>query len=211
MDVYTTEQEQVEKLKKWWSENGKAIVLGLILGLGGLFGYRYWEETRIVEGQSASINFEHLLVIASAGAGEEATEAGETIINAYPNSTYAKLSALVLAKLAVDTRDLATAKKHLQWVVDNAAGSPLQPIAQIRLAQVLLAEGDADAAAALVARIDPQYADEFTEQRGDILLAQGKIDEARAMFSKALDEARRRGAPGSALQLKIDNLALAAQ
>ena len=211
LDAYTTEQEQIEKIKKWWAENGKAIVLGLILGLGGLFGYRYWESARIAAGESASINYEHLLAIASAGASDEANEAGEAIINGYPDSTYAKLSALVLAKLAVDAGKLEDAKARLQWVMDNSAGSALQPIAQTRLAQIHLADGNVDAAAALLDKVDTKYADQFAELRGDILLAQGKVDEARAMFSQALAAAHERGSGAETLELKIDNLALANQ
>jgi predicted negative regulator of RcsB-dependent stress response len=209
LDAYTTETEQIEKIKKWWQENGKAIIFGLILGLGGLFGYRYWESARIAEGQAASINYEHLLAIASAGASDEATEAGEAIINGYPKSTYARLSALVLAKLAVDVRQLDEAKTRLKWVVDNSADGKLKPVALSRLAQVHLAEGDSDAAAAAIAAIDSAFDDQFLETRGDVLLAQGETAAARAMYSAALDDAQRRGSNGESLQMKIDNIALA--
>lgn len=209
LDAYTTETEQIEKIKKWWQDNGKAIIFGLVLGLGGLFGYRYWESARLAEGQAASINYEHLLAIASAGASDEATEAGEAIIEAYPKTTYARLSALVLAKLAVDVRQLDEARARLQWVVDNSTDGKLKPIALSRLAQVYLAEGDVDAAAAAIAAIDPAFANEFQEIRGDVLLAQGETAAARALYSAALDDALKRGSNGEALQMKIDNLALA--
>ena len=211
MDAYTTETEQIEKIKKWWQENGKAIIFGLILGLGGLFGYRYWESAQIAEGQAASINYEHLLAIASAGASDEATEAGEAIINGYPKTTYARLSALVLAKLAVDVRQLDEAKARLKWVVDNSADGKIKPVALSRLAQVHLAEGDTDAAVAAIAAIDPAFDDAFLETRGDVLLAQGEIAAARAKYSAALDAAQRRGSNGEALQMKLDNLALASR
>jgi len=211
LDAYTTEQEQIEKIKKWWDENGKAIVFGLILGVGGLFGYRYWESARLAEGQSASINYEHLLAIASAGAGDEATQAGETIINAYPKSTYARLASLVLAKLAVDIRNLEEAKSRLQWVIDHSEGGKLKPVALARMAQIHIAEGNTEQAAAMVAAIDAEHADQFLEIRADVLLAQGEPEQARALYSLALVEARKRGSGGEAIQLKIDNLALAAR
>jgi predicted negative regulator of RcsB-dependent stress response len=211
LDAYTTEEEQIAKVKKWWGENGKAIVLGLVLGLGGLFGYRYWESARIAEGQNASINYEHLLGIASNGASEEATAAGQAIIAGYPKSTYARLSALVLAKLAVDVRDLAEAKLRLQWVIDNSTDGKMKPMAQARMAQVLLAEGNVDAAGSVVAEIDPTHADLFSELRGDVLLATGDIDQAREMYERTLDRALKRGNSGAIVQLKIDNLNLAVQ
>jgi len=211
LDVYTTEKEQLDQVKKWWDENGKAVILGLVLGLGGLFGYRYWDASRIAEGQNASINYEHLLAIASAGASDEATEAGDAIINGYPKSTYAKLSALVLAKLAVDARDLEEAKARVRWVIDNSKGGKIKPIAQTRLVQLYLAQGKVEEAAALISEIDPTYADQFTELRGDVFLAQGELEAARAKYSQALDEARGRGNAGEAIELKIDNLNVAVQ
>lgn len=209
MDVYTTEQEQLEQIKKWWKENGKSIVIGLVLGLGGLFGYRYWDAARIAEGQSASINYEHLLTIASAGASDEATAAGEAIIAGYPNSTYAKLSALVLAKLAVDVRDIDAASQRLQWVIDQSKSGKIKAVAQARMARLLLTENKIEEAAAMIAQLDPAHADRFVELRGDVFLAQGDKDRARAMYSQALELARERGSAGGWIELKLDNLGLA--
>lgn len=211
MDVYTTEKEQIDQIKKWWGENGKAIIFGLVLGLGGLYGYRYWDSSRIVEGQNASINYEHLLAVASAGASDEATEAGDAIINGYPKTTYAKLSALLLAKLAVDVRDLDEAKARLQWVIDNSNGGKIKPIAQTRLVQLLLAEADVENAASVLSQVDPAYADQFTELRGDVFLAQGDQESAQSNYSQALEDAQKRGNTGESIQLKIDNLSMAGQ
>ena len=33
MDIYQTEDEQVEALKKWWEENGKSVIFGLCIGV----------------------------------------------------------------------------------------------------------------------------------------------------------------------------------
>ena len=34
MDVYKTEEEQVEAIKKWWQENGKSIIAGVVIAAG---------------------------------------------------------------------------------------------------------------------------------------------------------------------------------
>ena len=208
MDVYATEQEQIEKIKKWWNENGKAIVLGLVLGVGGLFAYRYWESTQLKAGQSASINYDHLLGLASSGALDEASEAADAIIAGYPRSTYAKLSALIIAKMAVDANDIAAAKTRLQWVIENSKDGNLRPLAQSRLVQVLLAEGDTENAAATLATIAPRFDDQFSEIRGDLQAAQGDSEKARDHYAQAIRDAQERGVSAAALQLKLDNLAL---
>jgi predicted negative regulator of RcsB-dependent stress response len=209
LDAYTTEQEQIDKIKKWWDENGKAVVLGLAIGIGGLFGYRYWESARVAEGQNASINYEHLLGVAPSGTSDEATATGDAIIAGYPKSTYARLSALVLAKLAVDSGDLTHAKERLQWVIDNSGDGKTKPIALARMAQILLAEGNVEEADTLIGQIDPIHAEQFAELRGDILAAQGEPEKAREMYNKTLDLAQQRGITGAVVQLKIDNINLA--
>ena len=49
-----TDEEQVEKLKKWWQENGRAVITGLVLGVVGLFGYRYWVDQQEATAEAAS-------------------------------------------------------------------------------------------------------------------------------------------------------------
>ena len=42
MSEYQTDEEKVEAIRKWWRENGTAVVAGLVLGLAGLIGWQYW-------------------------------------------------------------------------------------------------------------------------------------------------------------------------
>ena len=61
MEGYTSESEQVEVIRKWLKDNGKSLLLGLAIGLLALGGYRYWDETRKLRAESASVNYEQLL------------------------------------------------------------------------------------------------------------------------------------------------------
>ena len=84
MDAYDSEKEQIEKIKKWWDANGTAIIVGLVIGLGGIFGYRYWESSKMLAGEAASANYEHLLVMSQGGASDETTAAADAIISTQP-------------------------------------------------------------------------------------------------------------------------------
>ena len=44
MEVYTTENEQVDALRRFFAENGKALAVGVVLGIGALVGWRYWQS-----------------------------------------------------------------------------------------------------------------------------------------------------------------------
>ena len=43
--VAETDEEQIEAIKKWFEDNGISLVLAIVLGLGGTFGYRAWENS----------------------------------------------------------------------------------------------------------------------------------------------------------------------
>lgn len=206
LDVYDTEKEQIEKIKKWWDANGKAIIVGLVVGLGGIFGFRYWESSKMLAGESASANYEHLLVVSRAGASDEATAAADALITNQPDTPYAKMAALLSAKLAVDDNDYATARQRLTWVVGQPDAGKLGNIAKVRLAQLLLAEGKVDEAWQQFSSLDSQIQAFFPEQHGDILLAQGKLDEAKAQFQIALEKAAEFGVDTEPVQLKLDNM-----
>ena len=206
-DHYSSEQEQVEQLKRWWKDNGRALVAGLVIGIGGLAGYRYWDSVQIARAENASVNYEHLLQMTTEGHNDDAIAAGRSIIDGYPGSAYARLSTLVLAKIAVGENDYVQAKQYLRTLIDVADDGEIAQIARARLARILLAEGGVDEASALVTAIPSVDGKErFAELRGDIFVARGDSQTARTMYLQALSQADELGLERGAVQLKLDNL-----
>ena len=208
MEGYTSEREQVDAIKKWWQDNGKAIVLGLVVGLGGLGAWRYWNDMQDARAENASVNYEQFLNLTAQGAGKEAREAGQAILDTYPKTTYARLTALLLAKLDVDDGKLDEAKKRLQWVIDNAGGPETVALAKSRMAQIILAEGKAEAALQTFEQIEPARARQFAELKGDILAALGRKQEAASAYAEAKTLLATSGADPRLLELKIESLGL---
>jgi len=208
VEGYTSEREQVDAIKKWWHDNGKAIVLGLVVGLGGLGAWRYWNDMQDARAENASVNYEQFLNLTAQGAGKEAREAGQAILDTYPKTTYARLTALLLAKLDVDDGKLDEAKKRLQWVIDNAGGPETVALAKSRMAQIILAEGKAEAALQTFEQIEPARARQFAELKGDILAALGRKQEAATAYAEAKTLLATSGADPRLLELKIESLGL---
>lgn len=211
MDQYASEQEQIEQLKSWWKDNGRSLVLGLVIGIGGLTGYRYWDATQTQLAENASVNYEMFLQLTQQQQLDDAMKTGQAIIDNYPDTTYARLSRLMLAKIALDRGDAEKSKALLKALVDGDADSQIRHVAASRLARLLLAEGNNAAAAALLVGI-PNTEDDvrFAELRGDVLRANGDADGARTMYLKALKQAEDLGLERGAVQLKLDNLMLSA-
>ena len=47
MDVYQTEEQQVEAIKGFWKENGTAVIAGLVLGFAGFIGFNVYKDTQL--------------------------------------------------------------------------------------------------------------------------------------------------------------------
>ncbi len=208
MEGYTSEREQVDAIKQWWQANGKSIVLGLAVGLAGLGGYRYWDGMQNANAESASVNYEQFLNLAAQGGGKEAIETGEAILKAYPNSSYARLTGLLLAKLEVDDGKLDAAKTHLQWVIDHAGSAEVAAIAKSRMAQIVLAGGDAEAALKLFEQIGATDSEQFAELKGDIMARLGRRDDAVKAYTQAQKLVADAGADARLIELKIEALGL---
>ncbi|RLJ15828.1 hypothetical protein DJ030_18375 [bacterium endosymbiont of Escarpia laminata] len=205
MSVYQTEEEQVEVLKKWWQENGKSVVAGVVIGLGAVFGWQSWGEYKERVGGDASVAFNQMITAVESGDSDSASKQAELLRLEYESSNYAVFAALAQARIKLEAGDSPAARSQLEWAIDNASEPGLKQIAQLRLARVLLSEGDLDGAAAQAKVDSGAYAGEFAVLRGDIALARQDNNSARDAYSLALAS----GVGNSALvQMKLDDLAV---
>ena len=44
MEVYTTENEQIDAIKRFFVNKGKALLIGLVIGVGAIIGWNYWQS-----------------------------------------------------------------------------------------------------------------------------------------------------------------------
>ena len=207
MEVYTTEEQQVEVIKSWWKENGTSVLAGTVIGLVGLFGWRYYNELQQTNQEAASQAYNAMTAQLAKG-DDAALEQAKSFISAPQGDAYAELAALQLAAAAVKAGKLDLAAEQLTQVAANGDES-IKPIAALRLARVLKDQGKADEALAQLGKINNDaFKAQVAEVRGDVLLGQGKPEEARDAYQVAADAG---GLQSSAeLKLKMDDLALPA-
>ncbi len=181
-----TEEEQVEKLKSWLKENGMSIVLGIVIGVGGLSGYRYWVHVQETTAAEASSHFAALLAALESGDAEAVQARVETLLDDYDSTQYATLAQLALARQQVETGEFESAVQTLEQVVGRAGQEPLGYLARLRLAAVQLELERLDAAlGTLAADFPDEYAARVEELRGDVLARMGKPREAAEAYRKA--------------------------
>ncbi|MGY3856776.1 YfgM family protein [Aeromonas intestinalis] len=207
MEVYTTEEQQVEVIKSWWKENGTSVLAGTVIGLVGLFGWRYYNEHQLANQEAASSAYNTMTAQLAKG-DAAAIEQAKSFISAHKGDSYADLAALELAAAAVKANQLDLAAQQLTEVAINGDDA-IRPIAALRLARVLNEQGKADEALTQLAKIDNEaFKAQVAEARGDVLLKQGKPEEARDAYQAAADAGGLQAS--SELKLKMDDLALPA-
>jgi predicted negative regulator of RcsB-dependent stress response len=214
VEEYRTEEEQVEALRRWWSENGRSIVASVVIALSGVFGWQAWQANELGKEEQASDMYLELL---RATGAEEATpdskevnRLAEDIKSNFKSSTYAQFAALQLAALAVNDGKLSAAEQQLRWVLGKAAKeSDTARVAQLRLARVLASSGDVDQALVIIEDAGPgSYGASYAAAQGDMLLSLGRDDEARNAYSQAVLLARSggEGLDLALLQQKLQSL-----
>jgi len=208
------EQEQLEALKQWWARYGNAILGGvavLVLALAGWRGWQWYQDDRA---NQAMAYFEALEAAARDNDENSLARiqaAAQTLRSDYPTTLYATRGALIAAQALVEKQDYAAARAHLEWVA-SGSDAALAPLARLRLAAVLLDEKRYDEALAQLQNPPAPFATLYADRRGDVLAAQGKRDEARAVWETvhASLVAEGQSQLAAIVQLKIDALTGAA-
>lgn len=205
MEIYDTEEESLEALKRWWKENGHSTIIGLGLGIAIILGWNYWQDHKKAQAEQASALYGQLIQAIGADKKDSAEKLAERIHEQYPKTEYAAYSGFFLAKLKVQQGDLAKAQAILK---DIAAGSnkELSNIAKIRQVRLMLASGEYEQGLQLINNVDPatstSFSGNYDELVGDLYVALDRLDEARSSYQKALEN----GYKSPLLQIKIDDL-----
>lgn len=201
------EQEKVDALKAWWKQNGRTVIVAVAVGVaiaGGIQGWRHYQKT---QASNAAALYQGMQDAAQARDVKKVRDAAGQLMEKYAGTPYAPRAALVAASANVQGGDAKSAKAQLQWVVDHAKEPQLQDVARLRLAGLFLGEKQYDdALKQLDATHQAAFDGLFMDLRGDVLVAQGKADEARKAYRTALEKLDQKGDYHNLVQMKLDAL-----
>lgn len=212
MDELLTDQQQAERVRSWVSQNGGAVLAGLALGLGGLFGWNYWQGYQQEQSELASATYEQLLGSVRSQRVVRAAELELELSQSFSGSPYLDQARLALARLHMDRNENEEAERYLSLVADDPTSEEMGQIARLRLARVQLHREQYDAALASLSDIDENsaYASRYHEVRGDVYAALGDIAQARVEYETALAATEPGVLNRAYVQVKLDNLEPAA-
>ena len=180
------EQEQLDSLKAFWKQHGNLVTWVLVAVLGGFAAWNGWGIYQRDQGAKAGAMFDEVDRAAKASDADVATRIFADMKSRYPRAAFTQQAGLVAARVAAEKGKLDDAQASLAWVADNAGESEYRAIARLRLAGLLLDAKKFDEALKQLDGIDaPDFAALAADRRGDVLLTQGKNEEAKASYLKA--------------------------
>lgn len=207
MTDYLTDNEQIGLIKDWWKKYGNLLVIAVLLIVTVIFAGRWWQQHRSSVLTRASIEYGQLLFYMADENIEETQAQAQQLIDDSPQTVYSQLAAFILARQAVYRGDLARAAEPLNWVIDHSHNLVMQQIARIRLARVLLEQGEQTQGLSILAVVnDDTYIPLIDEIKGDIYASQQQWDGARQAYISALSELTALGVNDQILQMKLSNL-----
>lgn len=207
-----TEEEQLDALKNWWKENGKALMLGIGAAVVIVVGWQGWQSRQATNAAQASMLYQSLIESVVVDLDEGRAQTSETLQHLgarlkaeHAKTTYAQYAALILARAAVQSNNNEAALAELDWVIANSKEEDIKRIATLRKAKILLGEQKAGEALSLMDSIDPaSFSIIYHELRGDAYFLQNNIEAARREYDRAL--AANTGEARPILQMKRDDL-----
>lgn len=201
------EQETVDALKAWWKKNGTAALLAVAafaVLVAGMQGWRYYRNN---QQQQAALVYEAMQGGSRDKDIKRIREAAGQLIEKYPGTPYAVRAALLAADANYESGDAKSAKAQLQWVTEHAGEEGARNIARLRLAGILLDEKNyAEALKLLEPQHEKAFDGLFSDLKGDVLAAQGKVADARAAYKTALETMDEKSAYRQIVQMKLNGL-----
>ena len=206
MEIYENENDQVDAIKRFFAENGKALAAGGSLGVGARLGGRYWTSHQTEAARSASLAYQNAVTAVSAGK-PDSISAAEKFATENKN-TYGALASMELAQQFVDQNELEKAAAQLQQGLAATSDENLKAVINLRLARVQVQLKQADTALKTLDTVKGEgWAAIVADLRGEALLSKGDKQGARSAWEAGV-KSDASPALSEMMQMKINNLSI---
>ena len=200
IEISDSEEEQVDKIKKWWNSNGKQIIAGAVIGLAGVFGWNYYNDYQ----DNQSLNARSLYL--SYAADSNNVGAYNKLIKEHPSSSYTDQATLLMAKYLFDAGSYSLALDAIKPLISNQS-SIISSTAVLRVASIYLQLGQHDEA---LSTLNIESGEGFSgliyNLTGDVYLDLGNPDEAKKYYLLAIENITENSNLTQLIQIKLDDL-----
>jgi predicted negative regulator of RcsB-dependent stress response len=206
------EQEQLDQLKHFWKQYGNPITWVLIVVLGAIAGwnfYQYWQRS---QASQAAVMFDELGRVAAGGDSAKLDRVFGDMKDRFGSTVYAQQAGLLAAKHYYSAKNIDSAVGALTWVAGQPTDAGYQAIAKLRLADVLTEKKSTDEALKVLSGSFPiSFEALVADRKADILVSQGKNKEAVSEYQKAFDKFGERTEYRRLVEIKLNALGVSPQ
>ncbi len=206
MSVYKTEEEQIDDLKRWVKSYGPSIVMGIVLAIALLYGWRFWHSYQHNRAVKASILYQQAVDAYQTKRTDLLTKSVKTLQKKYPKSPYASYAVFLQVKVAADQQAYSDAETGLDWIIHYSHDNNIKAIAELRLGSIQTADHQEELAIKTLESIkNPAFKGLAHIKIADAYLALGDAENAKINYeaaSKLLPDA---GNTMPTLAVKLDN------
>lgn len=180
-------EDDFDRLKGWWQDYGNYLLAGVLFGLALIGGWRFYQNHQSSQARQASEYYEQMKVAVARDDAQSILALENTLRERFSGSPYAVLAEFEVAHRAVNKGDLDAAIDALKRAQELAKSDPLAKLAQVRQAQVQIAQEKFEQALDTLKSIDRDspFAVLADEAKGDALRLLGRLDEAREAYQSA--------------------------
>lgn len=206
------EQEQIDEFKVWWKQHGNKVIWGVTAFLVIVGGGRAWQTWSHNQASEASMLFDGAVQAASMNDLKATKSATAQIMENQAwyqpgGKAYAAPAAWLAGRVNLESGDLKSARAQYEFALKHASDGGVEQLARLRLAAIRFEDKDpAGALSLLEAAFDPAFQSLAAQLKGDILIEQGKTEEARAAYKLALEKSDEKSALKPLLEIRLDAL-----
>lgn len=205
------EHEQSERVRAWLKDNASNMLTGVALGVALIAGWHWWQNSRSEHQTTAAVQFATLSEAVAANQPDSVDAIAQSLRTEFADTPYALLAAMQLARVKLDAGEPQAARDALAAIDVSGQNPALAALATLRIARLdLVLAKPADALAGLQP-ISDDFGGLVDEARGDALAALARPADARAAYQKALTLLDAGSPVQRTVQMKLDNLGVAAK
>jgi predicted negative regulator of RcsB-dependent stress response len=206
VDEFLTDEEQVDRVRQWWRENGWFLIGGVALGGLLLFGWNQYQTYQERQAEQAAALYESVKQATEADNSTEATALLGRLRAEHAGSAYTHQAGLLVARSTLITSP-ERAAEDLRYVMEHSDDAEFAMIARLRLARVLVYREQYQQALDLLDVATPgEFTGRINEIRGDIHVARGDTAAARAAYIAAMFGDGSEVLDRNYLQMKLNDL-----
>ena len=200
IQISDTEEEQVDKIKKWWNSNGKQILAGAALGLVGVFGwnsYGDYQDNQALNARTLYLSY-----------ASDSTNIGayDKLIKDHSSSSYADQATFLMANYLFEAGNYALALDSLKPLISRE-NVVIASTAILRSASLHLQLGEHNEALAILDVDSGEgFSGLFYNLTGDIFLDLNNKEEAKKYYSLAIENITANSSLTQLIQIKLDDL-----